>query len=295
MAGDVVLPAHLHLGDQRGCRADLTSGFVLDYRRARKRATGGKERKEVTKRPLMGATLNRDLAALGSFLTWLRDIEGVAVARPRIHRERESAGRERWLSADELRGFQRACPSEWWPFFAVLFYTGARLGEVQGLRGADILLHAGRIVIHEAYRRVKSREAIRDVPIPQSLKRPLAAYLARVGAGPADLIFPGDYQDHGKVHRAWCAVCKAAGIAGATPCDARHTFAVHAAQAGVPVPRLQKLLGHATPSMTMRYMKHSPQAYLLEDGAAIADHMDGVTDQEREARAQAAREGMQQI
>jgi len=28
--------------------------------------------------------------------------------------------------------------------------------------------------------------------------------------------------------------------------DLRHTFALHAAQAGVPIPRIQKLLGHAT-------------------------------------------------
>ena len=62
--------------------------------------------------------------------------------------------------------------------------------------------------------------------------------------------------------------------------DARHTFAVHAAQAGVPIVRLQKLLGHATATMTLRYMKHSPEAYLQEDGAAIADHMSGKTDKD---------------
>jgi integrase len=44
---------------------------------------------------------------------------------------------------------------------------------------------------------------------------------------------------------------------------------VHAAQAGVPIVRLQKLLGHATPVMTMRYMKHAPEAYLDQDAAAI--------------------------
>jgi integrase len=36
----------------------------------------------------------------------------------------------------------------------------------------------------------------------------------------------------------------------ATLHDLRHTFGVHAAQAGVPIVRLQKLLGHATPHMT---------------------------------------------
>ncbi len=45
--------------------------------------------------------------------------------------------------------------------------------------------------------------------------------------------------------------------------------AIHAAQAGIPIVRLQKLLGHADPTMTMRYMKHAPEAYLDQDASAI--------------------------
>jgi integrase len=85
-------------------------------------------------------------------------------------------------------------------------------------------------------------------------------------------------------------VCKTAAIADATPHHARHTFAVHAAQAGVPIVRLQKLLGHADPTMTMRYMKHAPEAYLDQDAAAIAAHMAGTTDYEAAARVEAARQ-----
>jgi hypothetical protein len=53
--------------------------------------------------------------------------------------------------------------------------------------------------------------------------------------------------------------CKAASIAGATPHDARHTFAVHPAQAGIPIVRLQKLLGHADATMTMRHRSTPPK------------------------------------
>lgn len=155
---------------------------------------------------LRGATLNRDLAALRSFLTWLRDVEGVPVERPKLPRERESRGRERWLSADELRAFERACPPPWWPFFATLFYTGARLGEVQGLRGGDVLLHAHRILVHEEVRRVKSREAVRDLPIPSPLKEALGPHLARVAPGPADLVYPAA-QDYGRLRR--CGTARA--------------------------------------------------------------------------------------
>jgi integrase len=155
-------------------------------------------------------------------------------------------------------------------------------------------MHAKRIVIHEAQRRVKTREAVRDLPIAPALERALAGHLARVAPGPDDLVFPGVMQDYGAVRRTWRAVCTAAAIAGATPHDARHTFAVHAAQAGIPIVRLQQLLGHADPTMTLRYMKHAPEAYLDQDASAIAAHMTGAGDREAEARAEAARAGIKQ-
>jgi len=64
---------------------------------------------------------------------------------------------------------------------------------------------------------------------------------------------------------------------------------VHCAQAGVPIARLQKLLGHATPAMALRYMKHAPEAYFAEDAAKVAASLTGALDREREARAAAAR------
>jgi integrase len=272
--------------------SDVTRGFVLEYRRTRARAVGGRKRLERAGQTVSAATLNRDLAALGAFLTWVAEVEALPVERFRMPRERESRGRERWLSSEELRRFEAKSPAEWWPFFATLFYTGARRGEAQGLRGADVLLHAKRILIHEAERRVKTREAVRDLPIPPALERALAGHLAHVGPGPSDLVFPGLTQDYGTVRRVWRVTCAAAEIAGATVHDARHTFAVHAAQAGVPIVRLQKLLGHADPTMTLRYMKHAPEAYLDEDAAAIAAHMAGTTDREATARVEAARRGL---
>lgn len=166
--------------------SDLTRGFALDYRRTRTRATGGR-RRLPSARPLSAATINRDLAALGAFLRWAREEKGLPVPAIKLPREREFQGRERWLSAEELAAFARACPLEWWPLFAMLFYTGMRIGEARGLRGADVLLHARRILLHEGERRLKTKEAVRDLPIPEPLERALAAHLARMSPGPADL------------------------------------------------------------------------------------------------------------
>jgi hypothetical protein len=57
--------------------------------------------------------------------------------------------------------------------------------------------------------------------------------------------------------------------------------------AGLLLPRLQKLLGHATPAMTMRYARHAPEAYFVEDASRIAASLSGAADREAEAVHQA--------
>lgn len=105
--------------------------------------------------------------------------------------------------------------------------------------------------------------------------------------GPADPVFPAPLNDYNKARDAWQKVCLRAGLhnggekprPNATIHDLRHTFGVAAAQAGVPIVRLQKLLGHATPHMTMRYMKHAPEAYFKEDAARVASALAGETEE----------------
>lgn len=294
----------------RGARlADITAGFVADFKRSRVRAQGGgargpgvRVRMLVPDRPLAVGTMNRDLAALGAFLTWALDVRKLAVVRPKLGREKEPQGRERWLSPDELRALERAARElepAWWPLIATLAFTGMRYGEAAGLRGADVRLRDRRISVNESDRRVKTASSVRDVPIPEPLAVVLAEHLARVSPGPAALVFPAPLCEYDRAQGAFRRVCLLAGIHDgakkkrrptATLHDLRHTFGVHAAQAGVPVVRLQKLLGHASPLMTLRYMKHAPEAYFAEDAARIAGSM--TSDAEAEARAKLAREGM---
>jgi integrase len=77
--------------------------------------------------------------------------------------------------------------------------------------------------------------------------------------------------------------------------DLRHTFGVYCAQAGVPIVRLQRLLGHASPHMTMRYMKHVPECYFAEDAAKVAASISGERNREAEAQAALTREGLRRV
>ena len=259
---------------------EVTHGFLRDYRRLRVRATGGRKRKEVAGRPVSAATFNRDMAALSAFFTWLHEVKGMTVDRPKLPHEQEPRGRERWLAAEELRAFQQECPVDWWPFFSMPVLHRARVWEPCKVSGAlTCSMSAKRIVIHEADRRVKSSAAVRDLPIPQLLKDALGVTCPASGRAPPILSFRALPELRGG---AACldATCDGARIVGATPHDARHTFAVHATSGrACHSPRLQKLLGHSTPIMTLRYMQHAPEAFLDADAAAIASHLSRGADQ----------------
>ncbi len=215
-------------------------------------------------------------------------------------REREPSGRERWLSPDEIRATENTCDPEWWPLFATLLHTGMRVGEAQGLVWGDVRLAERRITIHEGLRRVKTASAVRDVPISEPLAAVLGWHTVRVPSNPADAVFPSRFGDYRTARSAWRKVCLRAGLhdggtkpkPNATLHDLRHTFGVHAAQAGVPIVRLQKLMGHATPHMTMRYMKHAPEAYFREDAALIAGSLVGTSNPEQGARVDGARQAI---
>ena len=98
--------------------------------------------------------------------------------------------------------------------------------------------------------------------------------------------------EYWKALRHWRMICRATGITGCRVHDLRHTFGVHAARAGVPLARLQKLMGHATPAVTMRYMRHAPEGDFAADAALVAGSMSATRPQEARARSELARTRM---
>jgi integrase len=101
----------------------------------------------------------------------------------------------------------------------------------------------------------------------------LDEHAQRVSDERSDPVFPGDLGRYWYAKHRLDTAVKRAKLAHTTLHELRHTFGVHCAQAGVPLPRIQKLMGHASPIMTMRYMKHAPEAYFAEDAARIASSL----------------------
>lgn len=95
-------------------------------------------------------------------------------------------------------------------------------------------------------------------------------------------MFPPPFT-YAKAQKVFGKGCETAELHDVRVHDLRHTFGVHWIQAGLPLPRLQKILGHATPTMTLRYARHAPEAFFAGDAAVMEASLSGAVDREAEA------------
>jgi len=240
---------------------DLTRGALLAFRDSR--------RKSVT-----GSSINRDLSALQALRRWCADYKTIRIADFNLPKERENEARLRWLSNEEIGTWMPKVPEQWTALFLTLVGTGMRVGEALGLTWGDVYLSESQIAIGVSSR-VKTATSRRKVPFGATVAEALIQHASSVPSLPSEPVFPKPAFRYAAVRRAFIASCDAAGIAPTRLHDLRHTFAVHALQSGVPIPRLQRLLGHASPIMTLRYAAHLPEAYFEEDSARIEEALHG--------------------
>jgi integrase len=172
--------------------------------------------------------------------------------------------RRRYLSVDELRRLATALTAlhdrQSADIIRLLLLTGARRGETLQARWDDIDLAAG---IWNKPGATTKQKTIHTVPLSEAARRLLADIHDR--PPPSKWVFPaaagGPRRD---VKDAWATVCRAANIRGARLHDLRHTYASVLASAGLSLPVIGALLGHATPVTTARY------SHLFDDPLRVA-------------------------
>ncbi|MEV4775987.1 site-specific integrase [Microbacterium sp. LTA6] len=147
----------------------------------------------------------------------------------------------------------------------VLAYTGIRWGEMSGLRVKNVNFVRKRILIEENAVLVNATVHVgspktnetRSVPFPEFLTTPLR--VACTGKSPDDLVF-GKRDAHHRLPQSqdgwFAAAVKRARKVDHTfpkisPHDLRHTAASLAISAGANVKAVQRMLGHASASMTL--------------------------------------------
>jgi len=223
--------------------------------KAREHAETGKVMKP-TQYKRSGATVNRYIAALSHALSFAVKDRRVLERNPvsDIRRKKESRGRTRFLSDEERSALLHACRRSAWPGLRTLgllaITTGARKGELTGLKWADIDLKKGRALVHETKNDEprtlplagQALEALRQLKLKDSAR---SEYVFPHPSG-----FPGPYE-HFDMH--WYAALEEASITDFHFHDLRHTTASMLAAQGASLLEIADVLGHKTLAMVKRY------------------------------------------
>jgi integrase len=187
--------------------------------------------------------------------------------------------RKRYLSGDELTRLIAALAKH--PdkrsadALRMLLLTGARRGEVLGMRWADVDLPTGtwskpasttkQKQDHQVPLSAPARQLLSEICEQQTAKHKALGEFVFPGAGGTGHVV--------EIKRGWRQLCKAAAITGLRIHDLRHSFASQLASGGANLPLIGALLGHSNPTTTSRYahLFQDPQRAAVEKVGAIVE------------------------
>jgi integrase len=214
---------------------------------------------ELTERGLSPSRITQALLCLKQVLA-LAVMDGRLArnAAEHVKPPRPRKAEPRFLTHGQVHELAEAC-GQYRVFVLTAAYTGLRWGELRALRVKRIDLVRGRIDVAEAMPErsleldTPKNHKHRTVPIPGFVVNELEKHVQ--GKGPDDLVFTnsaGGMLDNTNFRRnIWNPAGRSIGLVGFTPHDLRHTTASLAVSAGANVKALQRLLGHASASMTL--------------------------------------------
>lgn len=203
------------------------------------------------------STINRELATLSHLLRSAVRWKWIGRDKiPIIDRLREGAGRIIALSPTQCDALLAAAladqDGDLWLFVLICLQTSMRHGEARRLRWEHYDAHRRRFYIPEA----KAGE--REQPVPVELAGVLKGVSEDRMVSCGYLFKGGPGSKTGYRHtfrKAFARAAKKAGLdpASVTPHVMRHTAITRLVKAGVDLPTVQRVSGHKTISMVLRY------------------------------------------
>lgn len=162
--------------------------------------------------------------------------------------------------------------SKYYTFFLLALTTGARLGELLGLKCNCVFNGYIRIKNNLQYVKgklydmpPKSKAGVRNITIPAKMEALLKAAMIKSNFSPtSDYVFHNKYGGAiipRNMERTWENVLKEAKIEHKKFHALRHTHATQLLAAGVPLLEVSKRLGHSSPAITLKLYAHAIPNY----------------------------------
>lgn len=228
--------------------ADITKARILEQRDKLLSTpkANGKQRAH--------ATVNRMMAAISHVYTiaikeweWLED-------NPlrKINKLQEPRGRVRFLDDNERKNLLEACKQSHCTHLSLVVMiaisTGARQGEILGLKWQDIDMQRRIITLHHTKNGERRTLPISNVMLPL-IQEHYEGRLLR-----SDYVFPAPRgNDPKNIRSAWERAIKKAQIKDFRFHDLRHSAASYLAMNGATNYEISEVLGHKSPTMVKRY------------------------------------------
>lgn len=166
----------------------------------------------------------------------------------------DAEGRRKYLIMEEQLAMMAAAqeaPLEDWALTMMLLLTGCRLSEALALKLHHIDAHARYVVFRTLKRR---KRHFRTVPVPAHVYSVVRGAMALSGRAEESQIWT---ISRTTAWRRVKRIMRSVGIAEgphASPKGFRHGFAIGAISGGVPLPTVQKWMGHASIETTALYL-----------------------------------------
>ncbi|HEY2781994.1 MAG TPA: site-specific integrase [Steroidobacteraceae bacterium] len=228
----------------------------------RTRSRDGKQAQDE----LAPATINRSLALMRTIWNWGRSAGWIPQERiwPTRLLMPEPPGRTRYLNPNELTVLLKAADSDPLVKAAILvsIATGIRQSELLRLKWADVDFNRQSVTLLQTKNKSPRRVhvTVQAVAALEKLKKAKVVSPAHVFA-----LDDGQPLKQSYLEQRWQRIRKASGLVDFHWHDLRHTCASILAQNGSTLLEIGSVLGHKSPSMTMRY------SHLIQ-GAAVTGH-----------------------
>jgi integrase len=232
---------------------DIDAGLLKLAERGRVQAGIGYSRRSG--KPLAGSTINRHLTQAGSVFKHAKRLKLVPrsfVSPTRgIERSPERADPERYLRPEEVErilAVARVLDCQWGKMVALItvaYHTGLRVGSILRVRGRDMDLDNGTIVVN----RTKNGD-----PITAGLSSAAIAELKRLPkVGADELVFGNGDGKPFHYMKLWARITREARLPGRVFHELRHGHGYLLAKSGVSQQLIMASMGHKTLTASARY------------------------------------------